>query len=1349
MLTQILAASIEADGHELDVALKDKRGCTMLHYAAGTGDVDSTQWLVRRGASVDEADNEGLSALFYAAQSGAVECTKVLQDYLTGARPTTAHSYDDYDATGTHSGYDEQGSTGYSTDNHSTGGGFQQSTPAAWRDRGRTASTPMTPAQRSTMASRGYDPASAAVLATPSGKAIVVLDPNYSGGVSAVDSAGWERAMDHSGYAYYTDPTTAETRWETEEERVTVEETPGTAGSGWGTGGFDQTGYSQGYDATGGYDGDGGGVGGDASGHESGEEWRRTDKYKDAEWLGVPNFEELQLMARKQELTDASAADRIRAAGQEAARLDEARRAQITANRKAKEIKKEKAEAMSYFTSLVGSKLAPLEQQLLAREQRIYRARKEESLARQRAHVIKLAEKRTREEADKREAERLRQKHQLEVRERKARERAALLLDRRRTAHERAELGDTRFDADDGSVDSRDKNGLHTLEQAPPPFPPPLHEPTAVPPPARSVGSRSVDSQPTGDEVDSFARAVGKAVAGALQETGVVRRPDSDAESEEEDRVVRRKPRPRSNGGSRPGTGRAGARGHRDRLQSDEFQSGSESESDMQRVGSPRKQHSAMRANFLIRLWRQVAWRVGAEAVARKRRAAVLKTAKQFRASGIDTSSPPSRQHPGKSAQSHPQQPGSPIQKPHTPSAPVSAAVTPLKRPGADREEEAKADSGGPSGQDDEMDGALGDLDSLFEDKDQSQLLAPHSGGGQGVQQALSMGSAEVDPWTTGQRETEATRRMNELVMKAQENNYSLWSSLTREQEARRAAHEQLERLKGPVRLHARIRPMLGVEMDAGIRPTLRCLPNGVVELRPVRLRGQPKEKPRLYQVDAAYSPSCPQSHVFGDIRPLVQSTVDGFNSAVVVFGPPQGGKTYSMFGPEGLLIGGDVSDQTDGIATRVGAEIFRLLCREGGDIRGDNPTSWGVTHKGSALSKTLDPYQPPRSTLSSSGGGAKQVRLARSSLGAVSAPGGADAGNGAHKYSFRGDPQGGRGGSDFDMPGKTPAHLSVSSPVPLADTGEGKTEEQNRMDFSSSLPPITPLGVTLGDWVTRVGALASDQQPVDNGRGPGSSEVRDGWLRWTNIGMEARVRVNMYEVRGSSIVDILRPRKQPQVGLTVRMNPDGTSTVEGGTSVVATSQSQFSTIVRMGMRRIHPRPPWSHVMIRASVQIRRALDGMERTGRMVLIDMASPAQYQSAGMTPKDIADAQDVALSIHTMGEVLTALAQGADADETPFRDHVLTQMSYDCLAAQKVMLLLTVSPSAEDQVDTERAMRFAARIKAAKTLAAQLKMPVAANKEAGVSRRRPSGGTTSRSKARSRGPSSPGARSRASRR
>ncbi|XP_057609586.1 kinesin-like protein KIF25 [Chionomys nivalis] len=155
------------------------------------------------------------------------------------------------------------------------------------------------------------------------------------------------------------------------------------------------------------------------------------------------------------------------------------------------------------------------------------------------------------------------------------------------------------------------------------------------------------------------------------------------------------------------------------------------------------------------------------------------------------------------------------------------------------------------------------------------------------------------------------------------------------EQQRRKALHNSLVELKGNIRVHCRIRPFVSVDEEL-VGPTSQNCPtpgevvhavdDETVLVRCVLPGRPPAEK--TYTFERVYGPAEPQAAVFGDVRPLLISLLDGYNVCIMAYGQTGSGKSYTMLGPhsedDSALLSGARNDL--GIIPRAAEELFRLM---------------------------------------------------------------------------------------------------------------------------------------------------------------------------------------------------------------------------------------------------------------------------------------------------------------------------------------------------------------------------------------------------------------------------------------
>ncbi|KAL9001455.1 MAG: hypothetical protein Q9169_000030 [Polycauliona sp. 2 TL-2023] len=131
---------------------------------------------------------------------------------------------------------------------------------------------------------------------------------------------------------------------------------------------------------------------------------------------------------------------------------------------------------------------------------------------------------------------------------------------------------------------------------------------------------------------------------------------------------------------------------------------------------------------------------------------------------------------------------------------------------------------------------------------------------------------------------------------------------LRTEETLRRKLHNQVQELKGNIRVFCRVRPSLKSDPDDS---SARInYPDNTTDSKEVEVLG-PEEKNSLgkistktnaFSFDRVFSPGSVNADVFGEISQLVQSALDGYNVCIFCYGQTGSGKTYTMSTQDGMI---------------------------------------------------------------------------------------------------------------------------------------------------------------------------------------------------------------------------------------------------------------------------------------------------------------------------------------------------------------------------------------------------------------------------------------------------------------
>ncbi|CAG8739044.1 1139_t:CDS:2, partial [Dentiscutata heterogama] len=145
---------------------------------------------------------------------------------------------------------------------------------------------------------------------------------------------------------------------------------------------------------------------------------------------------------------------------------------------------------------------------------------------------------------------------------------------------------------------------------------------------------------------------------------------------------------------------------------------------------------------------------------------------------------------------------------------------------------------------------------------------------------------------------TEQTEKITNNINQIQE----FTSKLQEYERLRRKLHNDVQDLKGNIRVFCRVRPLLESESQniANFKFPKEIPFNRKISLISTKTNylGEKKEIFKEYQFDQVFDTLATQKDIFSEVAHIVQSVVDGYNGCIFAYGQTGAGKTYTMTGP-------------------------------------------------------------------------------------------------------------------------------------------------------------------------------------------------------------------------------------------------------------------------------------------------------------------------------------------------------------------------------------------------------------------------------------------------------------------
>ncbi|EFQ99554.1 carboxy-terminal kinesin 2 [Nannizzia gypsea CBS 118893] len=168
---------------------------------------------------------------------------------------------------------------------------------------------------------------------------------------------------------------------------------------------------------------------------------------------------------------------------------------------------------------------------------------------------------------------------------------------------------------------------------------------------------------------------------------------------------------------------------------------------------------------------------------------------------------------------------------------------------------------------------------------------------------------AKIEFLESGSKEqSDAFAKLDKELREALEETTATKAQLRKEETLRRRLHNQIQELKGNIRVFCRVRPVLSNDSSENIAKI--SFPDEDLDCREIMVQG-PEEKSSLglvsaknhfFAYDHVFGPRSQNAEVFEEISQLVQSALDGYNVCIFCYGQTGSGKTHTMSSEDGMI---------------------------------------------------------------------------------------------------------------------------------------------------------------------------------------------------------------------------------------------------------------------------------------------------------------------------------------------------------------------------------------------------------------------------------------------------------------
>ncbi|KAK8468578.1 hypothetical protein PHAVU_006G059300 [Phaseolus vulgaris] len=134
--------------------------------------------------------------------------------------------------------------------------------------------------------------------------------------------------------------------------------------------------------------------------------------------------------------------------------------------------------------------------------------------------------------------------------------------------------------------------------------------------------------------------------------------------------------------------------------------------------------------------------------------------------------------------------------------------------------------------------------------------------------------------------------------------------------EENRLLYNQVQDLKGAIRVYCRVRPFLPGQSNGQSTVDYIGENGDMMIVNPLK---HGKDSRRVFSFNKVFGTTVTQEQIYADTQPLIRSVLDGYNVCIFAYGQTGSGKTYTMSGPD------LTTEDTWGVNYRALGDLFHI----------------------------------------------------------------------------------------------------------------------------------------------------------------------------------------------------------------------------------------------------------------------------------------------------------------------------------------------------------------------------------------------------------------------------------------